>query len=54
MMEKGESLDIQDKIKDETSREGLSAYEKFITDKNRFDSKKMIIEAYEGVLTHQR
>jgi len=52
MMEKGEPLDTSENIKDETSRDGLAAYEKFITDKNRFDTKRMIIEAYEGVLTH--
>lgn len=34
--------------------EGRSAYEKFVNDKTRHESKKLIIEAYEGMLGERR
>lgn len=35
-------------------REGLHEYEKFINDRQRFNNKELIIEAYEGVLLNKR
>ena len=54
MMERGEPLDMQDKLYEQMEREAHFEYERFITDKKRNDSKVMIITAYEGVLSDQR
>ena len=54
LMERGEPLDIQDKLFEEMEREALVEYEKFITDKKRNEPKEMIIRAYEGVLNDHR
>ena len=51
MMERGEPLDMQDKLYEQMEREAHFEYERFITDKKRNDSKVMIISAYEGVLS---
>ena len=43
-----------EELKESLKKEGFEAYEKFINDKTRHDSKDMIITAYEGVLQHNR
>ena len=43
-----------DNLRESTKHEGLLAYEKFINDKKRQNTKDLIISAYEGVLTHNR
>jgi hypothetical protein len=43
-----------DELRDSLKKEGLEAYEKFINDRTQHNSKAMIIEAYEGVLSHNR
>ena len=54
MTQKGEDPDDLEEIKYKTEREGLRKYEEFIQDKKRFDSKVMIIQAYEDLLTFER
>jgi hypothetical protein len=46
--------DIIDDIRPKMERQALDEYEKFINDKNRHDSKVLIIDAYEGLLTEHR
>jgi hypothetical protein len=54
MMERGEPLDMQDKLFEQMEREALVEYEKFITDKKRSEPREMIIKVYEGVLNDHR
>lgn len=54
MTQNGEDPDDLEEIKYKTEREGLRQYETFIADKKRFDSKQLLIQAYEDLLTHQR
>tara|TARA_B110000285_G_C15037693_1_gene570206 strand:+ start:711 stop:1229 length:519 start_codon:yes stop_codon:yes gene_type:complete len=54
MLQRGENLEQMDNLREQTKHEGLIAYEKFINDKKRQNTKDLIIEAYEGVLTHNR
>ena len=41
-------------MRQDTRLEGHQKYEEFVSDKTRFESKKLIIEAYEGVLLDKR
>lgn len=43
-----------EEMRDRLYRQAQEEYEKFIHDKHRFDSKGLIIEAYEGVLYEKR
>mmetsp|Transcript_13206 Transcript_13206/g.20585 ORF Transcript_13206/g.20585 Transcript_13206/m.20585 type:complete len:136 (+) Transcript_13206:2683-3090(+) len=54
MSERDEGPEHMDELRNEMQREGLYAYEKFITDKTRFNSKNLIVDAYEGVLMDDR
>ena len=54
MLQRGENLEQMENLREQTKHEGLIAYEKFINDKKRQNTKDLIIEAYEGVLTHNR
>ena len=54
MHQRGEDPDDLDELKFKMERKGLQEYETFIADKKRFDSKILIIQAYEDLLTHQR
>ena len=54
MVARGEDPELHDKLYDEVARESMEAYDKFISDRNRNDNKKMIIEAYEDILTYER
>lgn len=49
---RGEDPDDLEEIKYQTEREGLRQYEVFIADKKRFDTKEMLIQAYEDLLTY--
>jgi len=54
MTQRGEDPDSLEELQEQTKLEGLRLGEEFIADKTRFNSKELIIEAYEGVLTHSR
>ena len=54
MMERGENPEKLEDMKENLYRDALNAYEKFISDKTRFNNKELIIDAYEGVLTYER
>ena len=53
-MERGLDQDYMEELGDKYRLEGMSEYEKFINDKTRFESKKLIIEAYENILNEKR
>lgn len=46
--------DLIDELKPKMERQALDDYEKFINDRTRHDSKVLIIDAYEGLLTEHR
>ena len=50
MLLKGQNLEILEELSDQTRIEGITAFEKFVNEKTRFQSKELIIEAYESVL----
>ena len=54
MLQRGDNPEHMEELRDELKKEGFEAYEKFINDRTKFNSKEMIIEAYEGVLQHNR
>jgi hypothetical protein len=54
LAKKGQDMQEFEELKESLRMEGLKEYEKFIGDKKRFDSKQMIIDAYESVLTNAR
>ena len=54
MMEKGQDPDSIEELAEKYALEGTSEYEKFVNQKTRYDSKQLIIEAYEGVLQERR
>jgi len=54
MMARGKAPDAMEDLQDKMKLEGAQEYEKFVNDKTRFDSKKLIIEAYEEVLIEKR
>lgn len=54
MMNKGKNPEFLDELYDKMRMEGNQEYEKFINDKTRYDSKQLIIEAYEEVLRDKR
>ena len=54
MFQQGINPDSIDQMRQDTRLEGHQKYEEFVSDKSRFDSKKLIIEAYEGVLLDKR
>lgn len=54
MTQMGQDPDDLEEIKYKTERQGLREYEAFIQDKKRFDSKQLLIQAYEDLLTSQR
>ena len=54
MFHKGLDPESIEKLKHDTRLEGHTAYEEFVSDKTRFASKELIIQAYEGVLLEKR
>lgn len=54
LMQKGKQPDVLEEMYEKTKLEGAQKYEEFINDKQRFDSKQLIIEAYEEVLRDKR
>ena len=56
LMQRGGNPEVLDELagNSELERLGMAEYEKFIGDKSRFKDKELIIDAYEGVLHHQR
>jgi vacuolar-type H+-ATPase subunit I/STV1 len=54
MTQLGEDPDDLEELKHKTEREGLRQYEAFIQDKKRHDTKELLIQAYEDLLTSQR
>jgi hypothetical protein len=54
MLQRGDDPDNMDNLRETTKHEGLMAYEKFINERKRLNPKDLIIDAYEGVLTHNR
>ena len=54
MFQQGINPDSIDQMRQDTRLEGHQKYEEFVSDKTRFESKKLIIEAYEGVLLDKR
>ena len=53
-IEQGYDQDYMDDLADQHRLHSMSEYEKFINDKERFESKKLIIEAYERILNDKR
>ena len=53
-MANGKNPDNMEDLSNSTRLEAAQEYEKFINDKTRFDSKHLIIEAYEEVLRDRR
>ena len=54
MISKGKSPEMLEELFDKMKKEGNEEYERFINDKTRYDSKQLIIEAYEEVLRDKR
>jgi hypothetical protein len=54
MMARGKNPEYMEELHDKYRLEGMQKYEKFINEKTRFNSKEMIIEAYEEVLQEKR
>ena len=56
LMQRGENPEVLEELAGNTELErlGMAEYEKFIGDKKREKDKELIVEAYEGVLQHQR
>lgn len=54
MVQRGENPEKLEELSENLYREALNKYEKFISNKERFNNKELIIEAYEGVLTYER
>lgn len=54
LMQKGEDPFKMEELLEQTRLEGHMEYEKFINDRTRFDSKVLIIDAYERILHENR
>lgn len=54
LMNKGKDPTVLEELYEKCAMEGNQEYERFINDKTRFDSKRLIIEAYEEVLRDKR
>lgn len=54
MMNKGKDPEFLTELHDKMRMEGNIEYERFINEKTRYDSKQLIIEAYEEVLKDKR
>lgn len=54
MMNKGQDPLMMEELSEKYKLEGNQEYEKFINDKSRFDSKTLIIQAYEEILRDKR
>jgi hypothetical protein len=54
MFQTGKDPEELEEMRNNSRMEGHKAFEQFVNDKTRFNSKELIIGAYEGVLTHQR
>ena len=52
--QRGEDPEYMDELRESMKKEGFEAYEKFINDRTKNNSKQMIIDAYEGVLQYNR
>lgn len=50
MINRGQDPMLLEELSEKYKLEGNQEYEKFINDKTRFDSKTMIIQAYEEIL----
>lgn len=53
-MQKGIKPDVLEELFEKTKLEGARMYEKFVGEKIRYDSKQLIIEAYEEILKDRR
>lgn len=53
-MQRGENLEVFENLHEEVGREAMETYDKFIADRSRTDNKKLIIDAYEDILTFER
>jgi hypothetical protein len=54
MMQNGKNPGIMEELHEQTRLEGITAFEKFVAEKKRYESKELIIEAYENVLLEKR
>lgn len=54
MMRRGEDPEKLEEMRENCKREALFKYEQFISDKTRFNNKELIVDAYEGILLHNR
>ena len=53
-VERGEDLELMEELSDKMRLAGHAAFETFVNDKTRYESKQLIIEAYEGILQERR
>jgi hypothetical protein len=54
MLNRGEDPDKLDEMREDMRIEALKRYEEFVSDKNRYNSKDLIIDAYESILKDAR
>jgi hypothetical protein len=53
-MSRGKDIYAMEDLYEKNKLEGMAEYEKFVNEKTRFNSKELIISAYEEVLQEKR